>query len=144
MAPTNHCTNTKPNETGHFVVTIWLLGAELGTFTYAILLMLTISCFRALRKRKSGSKWMNRCLGIYVVFAALLGAVALALSIRETLRGVLDVMCIGPKLQPPDPYDLRTLVIYVLINLMTDGLLVSVFNFPPSTQLYRLIGLEVL
>lgn len=134
MVSTNDCISTRPNETGHFVRTMWLLGSELGSFTYAILLTLTISCFGALRKRKSGNKWMNRCLGIYVVFAALMGAAALALSIKETLRGVLDVTCIGPKLQPPAPYDLRTVVIYVSINLMTDGLLVSVFHFPPSTR----------
>lgn len=69
-------------------------------------------------------------LMIYVVVIVIAGAVGQALDIVVT-ADVLDESCQSNLLRLPNPYivgRVNITVVYFLINLMTDGLLVS-FTF---------------
>lgn len=121
---TEHCQSTFPGSP-RLVKMCWMLGCILSSVGYGALLVLGHACFAALRRRQRGNPRVNKALTAYVLFTVILGTVAEAVDIEVTITGVLDA-CFSSDLQPPNPYASRFAILLLLINLTTDGLLVSI------------------
>ncbi|KXN91897.1 hypothetical protein AN958_11199 [Leucoagaricus sp. SymC.cos] len=118
------CQSSLPN-TARFVKTSWLVGSALSSICYGILLLLGFLCFTALRRRPhNGNPCVKVGLMVYVLVTITTGTIAEALDIAVTVAGVLDIKCRGPYQQPPNPYIGQADVVFLIINLLTDGLLV--------------------
>lgn len=124
MASSHTCVSTFP-ETSRFSKTVWLLGCVLEAIAYGILLSLAFTCFQALRKRKGGSRRVNRGLIAYTLISTALATAVEALDLTRTFYAVLDDTCVGPYMHVPHPYLGQIDIVAFLTTLLTDGLLVS-------------------
>lgn len=121
---TEHCQTALPDST-RAVRMSWLLGCILSSIGYGALLVLGQACFIGLRRRERGKPQVNRALIAYVLLTVTLGTVAEGVDIALTITAVLRDACFFENLQPPNPYIGRFAILFLLINLTTDGLLVS-------------------
>jgi hypothetical protein len=125
----NHCHSPFPHTT--CVVRLsWIVGRVLSSIGYGALVVLGHACYVGLRQRDSESGGYsrvnrNRGLIIYVVLTLILGTVAEIVDIKLTVNGALDDVCFFQNLQPPNPYLGPFGILLLLINVTTDGLLVS-------------------
>jgi hypothetical protein len=125
----NHCHSSFPDTT-RIVRLSWIVGCVLSSIGYGALVVLGHACYVGLRRRdaqngRSLRVNRNRALIIYVVLALILGTVAEVVDITLTVNNALDDVCFFQNLQPPNPYLGLFDIIFLLINITTDGLLVS-------------------
>ncbi|KAJ3572975.1 hypothetical protein NP233_g2730 [Leucocoprinus birnbaumii] len=113
-----------PRYTVRFVKTCWLVGSILAGICYGFLVMLSYNCLTALRRRADRSSLTRSRLSIYVLVTVLAASVSEAMDIKVTIDGVLDQTCQGDHVQPLNPYLGRVDIAFLIINLLTDGLLV--------------------
>lgn len=121
---TDNCSTTLPY-TVRFIKTTWLVGCALSGICYGLLVCLGCISLEALRKRDKGNPRVNRFLIGYVVLTILVGTAAEVGDIKGTIDGVFNNNCHSDYLQPPNPYIGHIDIVFLIINLLTDGLLVG-------------------
>lgn len=136
------CQDVFPDTT-RLVRVSWLVGCILSSIGYGALLVLGYACFVTLRQQKRGNPRINKGLTAYVLLTVILVTVAEAIDIELTIAGVLDEACLFDDLRLPDPYIVRFALLFVLINLTTDGLLVSA-SCCPEYHAHMALGVEML
>ncbi|KAF9443775.1 hypothetical protein P691DRAFT_678842 [Macrolepiota fuliginosa MF-IS2] len=117
------CSTTLPY-TIRFIKTTWLVGCILSGVCYGILILLGYFCFIALRNRDDGNARVNKGLAAYILLTILVGTIAEVLDIMVTINGILDESCKSEYLQLWSPYIGRVDIVFLAINLITDGLLI--------------------
>lgn len=120
----DNCSATLPY-TARFIKTTWLVGCALSGICYGLLVSLSYISLDALRKREKGNPRVNRFLIGYVLLTILVGTAAEVGDIKGTIDGVFNDNCHSDYLQPPNPYIGHIDIVFLVINLLTDGLLVG-------------------